>query len=508
MAKVVTKEEFKEIKKSLGDKKIGLCHGVFDLVHPGHIIHFEEAKSACDILVVSITAAQYVRKGPDRPYFDDDMRLRFLSEISCIDYVMLSEAYTVDDIIECVEPDLYIKGEEYKKASDDVTGMIDHEANLVKQHGGQMYYTSGAVFSSTKLINKGMGGLSPEVIEFAQNFTGKYSLDDVRKYSSEVEKLKVLVVGDIIIDKYTYCVVQGLMSKDTAYSTRYVDEEEQLGGSLAIARHMAQFCPNITLCSVMGNEEHYKDMFSSQLGDMMCLELIESELFPTIVKQRFIQKNPKREEYKKMFTINNIPVPTRLDDTSEKMFYNKLNELLPQFDLVVVCDFGHGLINQRTMDLIQDRAKVIALNCQTNSTNHGKNIITKYHRADYFALDQREINLAYPSYDINDEDALKMLGEYIHGCGWLTMGSAGAMAVDKDGRISLCPAFTLKVVDTIGAGDAFYSVASLYSTAGAPVDLALFMGNVAGSLASNIVGNRAPVEKSNLLKFASTLLNV
>jgi len=105
MAQIVTKEYFKGIRKRLKEegKTVVLCHGVFDLVHPGHIIHFENAKQMGDILAVSITAARYVRKGPGRPYFNDEMRLKFLSAISCIDYVMLSEGYTVDDIIEACD---------------------------------------------------------------------------------------------------------------------------------------------------------------------------------------------------------------------------------------------------------------------------------------------------------------------------------------------------------------------------------------------------------------------
>ncbi len=87
MGIIVRKEDFAEIKLLLKEqkKKIILCHGVFDLVHPGHVIHFEEAKAMGDVLVVSVTAAEYVRKGPGRPYFDDDMRLKFLSAINCID---------------------------------------------------------------------------------------------------------------------------------------------------------------------------------------------------------------------------------------------------------------------------------------------------------------------------------------------------------------------------------------------------------------------------------------
>ena len=112
MGKIICRENIGEIieKQKKNGKKIILCHGVFDLVHPGHLFHFEEAKKMGDILVVSITASKYVRKGPGRPYFDDEMRLKFLSAIACIDYVMLSESYTVDDIIELVEPDLYVKG--------------------------------------------------------------------------------------------------------------------------------------------------------------------------------------------------------------------------------------------------------------------------------------------------------------------------------------------------------------------------------------------------------------
>ena len=124
MGKIVTKDEFKEsirLKLKENGKTIALCHGVFDLIHPGHIIHFEQASSMADVLVVSITDAEHVRKGPGRPFFDDDMRMKELSAIEYIDYVMLSNEYTVDDIIEAVEPDIYVKGAEYKDEDGDIT---------------------------------------------------------------------------------------------------------------------------------------------------------------------------------------------------------------------------------------------------------------------------------------------------------------------------------------------------------------------------------------------------
>ena len=212
MGKIISKEKIDEIKRLKEKGKIIiLCHGVFDLIHPGHIIHFQEAKKMGDILIVSVTAAEYVRKGPGRPYFDDEMRLKFLSAIECIDYVMISEGYTVDDVIESIEPNLYVKGEEYAKAEDDITGKIQEEIDLVRSHGGDIAYTTGRVFSSTKLINHALPALSPEVKEFMTGFSQRYFIEDIRNYTDNMGKLKVLVVGDAIIDEYIYCNVQGMM---------------------------------------------------------------------------------------------------------------------------------------------------------------------------------------------------------------------------------------------------------------------------------------------------------
>ena len=157
--------------------------------------------------------------------------------------------------------------------------------------------------------------------------------------------------------------------------------------------------------------------------------------------------------------------------------------------------------------MIQEHAKFLALNCQTNSSNYGKNLITKYRRADVFALDQKELGLAFSEYQSSEEEQLLHLSEHLHTHGWLTQGSKGATSVES-GKLKSCPAFTLKVKDTIGAGDAFFALASLTVAAGAPIEIGTFMGNVAGALAANIMGNKEAIGKVNVLKYASTLLNI
>lgn len=510
MNKRVSQEEFsvsiRPMLKSTG-KKIALCHGVFDLLHPGHIIHLEQAKKMADILVVSVTAAQYVRKGPGRPYFDDEMRIKVLSALEFVDYVMISEGYTVEDIIKSVKPDIYVKGEEYARAEEDITGKIDEEKALVEKYGGVLKFTTGEVFSSTKLINTAMSGLTDETRKYMKDFKTRHSMKEIRGYADIISKLKVLVIGDVIIDKYTYCDVQGMMSKDMGYSARLSYSEEYLGGSIAIARHLATFADNVTLMSIIGNEEKVRLRLDNDVSARVKLRLLYSSIFPTIIKHRYLTRNEKREEYKKIFAINNIPEKMRYEEELYRDFKKILSDEIANYDVVFLCDFGHGLVDKEIISIIEENANYLVLNCQTNSTNKGLNIITKYTRADVFSLDQQELKLAFPDYSMEEYIGLQRLSEHLKGNGWLTRGSLGAYGI-CNGKIQECPAFALNVKDTVGAGDAFFAVAGIFTAAGAPTEVGTFVGNIGGALGANIIGNKDAVEKVNVLKYASTLMNV
>lgn len=507
MGKRISKEEFKEVREELRkqNKKVILCHGVFDLIHPGHIQHFQEAKSLGDVLVVSATAAKYVRKGLGRPYFNDELRLQSLAAIECIDYVLLSEGYTVDDIVEIVQPDLYVKGQEYKKPEDDITGKITEEVELVRKYGGDIYYTNGDVFSSTKLINQAFPVFSEELKEYLKKFRSKYCMEDIQQYFNQMQKLRVLVVGDIIIDDYVYCKIQGLMSKNNGYSAKYIKEEKYLGGSVAIARHLSAFSNDVTLISVMGEEKELNGVLIKECESKINLNLVKSQEYATIIKKRYVEPDDRRNELNKIFVINNLPEKMIIKEEILSIFKEKLKNEIPNYDVVFLCDFGHGLIDEEAVQIIQRESKKLVLNCQTNSSNYGLNLITKYRKADYFSLDERELRLAFADYKKTEEELLTELSKKISGNGWLTRGSKGALAIEN-GQFEECPAFILDVLDTIGAGDAFFSLAGLTVAAGASVEVGTFVGNVAGALATNIVGNKESLKKVDTLKFITTLL--
>ena len=479
-------------------------------MHYGHIEHLREAKEQGDILVVSVTAARFVNKGPGRPYFSDEQRLSFLASIEYVDYVLLSEAVTVHAIVKIVQPDIYVKGSEYAVDSNDITGNIGAERDIVEQYGGKIYFTQGEVFSSTKLLNNFFDALPDDVVETSRRLQKKYGAniaEQIRRQIDDFSSLKVLVIGDIIIDEYVFCNVQGVTMKDSALSTRFDYTERYVGGALAIARHIANFVDKVTFLSMMDYDADIADLVVNKMHGIEC-RIVQDGHFVTPVKKRYLRQNPIRQEYDKLFSVNRLLTVDDLQTINYDNFYRNLEEMLPNYDVVVVCDYGHGLFDEYSVKTIERNAKFLAVNCQVNSANYGMNVITKYSRADTFVVDERELRLPFGQ---NHERLQLLLPKLKNKLGsryaWLTMGAQGALGVKDDEAVQI-PAVTLRVKDTVGAGDAFYSLAALSAVSDMPLDQATLVCNIAGAIKTNVVGNSTAVPKVDLLKFLGTVLNV
>lgn len=510
--KIISKEAFPALRAKIRaeGKKIVLCHGVFDLLHYGHIEHLQEAKALGDILVVSVTAARYVNKGPGRPYFNDEQRMRFLASLACVDYVLLSEAVTVHGIVETVQPDIYVKGQEYADSQNDVTGNIESEREIVEKYGGRIHFTTGEVHSSTKLLNNFFGALPEAVVAESHALRKKYGADITDRLRQMVEnfsRLKVLVVGDIIIDEYVFCKVQGLTTKDAAMSTRFESIERYAGGALAIARHLANFAGRVTVLSMMGRDAELADYVHDIMTPVEC-RIVQEKNFVTPVKKRYLKMHPLRQIYEKLFSVNRLLDIKDMRRVDYGNLYRNLEQMIPEYDLVVVCDYGHGLLGDESIRLIEDKAKFLAVNCQANSANFGMNVITKYQKADAFVVDERELRLPFgQSLEETDELLRKLANKLNSKYAWATLGAKGALGRAQEEEAELS-AVTLHVKDTVGAGDAFYSLAALAAVDDVPIDLATLLANIAGGIKTNLIGNSHPVQKVDLLKFMGTVLNV
>jgi len=187
----------------------------------------------------------------------------------------------------------------------------------------------------------------------------------------------------------------------------------------------------------------------------------------------------------------------------------KLEAIIENYDLVVVADFGHGLMQDRVRELVQEKAKFLALNCQTNSNNHGFNIIDRqYQRVDAFSLDEQELLLSAGKREMDSPSELASLqnrlgAEYA----WLTRGANETIGIKLHEPAVHIPVLEKQVTDTVGAGDALFSLVALSACMGLDVKIATFLGQLAGAQAVNIIGNASGVKRDVLLKGGMTLLS-
>lgn len=504
-SKIKTIEELAVVlKRARKDgKKIVHCHGVFDLLHPGHVKHFQAAKSKGDILIVTLTKDEYVNKGPGRPVFNHHLRAETIAAIGCVDFVAINNGPTAVEAIKKLKPSYYAKGSDYAQKQEDVTGMIYKEEEAVRAVGGMLHFTDEISFSSSSLINAHFSPLPEEAKNYLERFKKKFSAATVLKALDKTKDLKVLVIGDIIIDEYHYCTGMGKTSKDNIIATRFISEEVFAGGVLAACNHIAGLCANTTLLSVIGTANDYRQFITAHLNPKIKTNFFYSETAPTVVKRRFLEPS----FLTKLFEICYLDEKKFLPPALEKKICDFLNRHLKDFDMVLVTDFGHGMLTPAIIQTVCEKANFLAVNVQTNSSNIGFNVVTKFPRADFICIDEPEIRLATQDKVSTIEKLVIHISQKLK-CGKviITRGHRGALTYSKKEGFAEIPVLSKEVLDRVGAGDAFLSFAAPCVCAGNPLEMVGFIGNAVGAMKVLIVGNRAAVDPISLRKYIATLL--
>lgn len=488
-----------DLKKQ--NKTIAHCHGVFDLIHPGHIRHLAAAKKEADVLVVTITSDPFVRKGPGRPVFNENLRAETLASFSSVDYVAINNAPTATNCIKLLKPDVYFKGQDYMDKSKDVTGKISEEEEAIISVGGRIAFTHDITFSSSKLINEHMQVFPRETRSYLKCVASKYPLDYIFEVLDKVRELKTLIIGEAIIDQYHQCEGMDKSRKSNVVVYKYVSEESFAGGSLAIANHIAGLSKNVTLVTTTGSDiRSFGSFLNEKLKPNIKMMNFVRPDSQTIIKRRFINSNQKLFE---VCYLNDDPIDSGL----EKKVISRLKDVIRDYDLVIVSDFGHGFLTDNLARMICKESRFLAVNTQTNGANMGFNFITRYSNVDYAALDELEIRYAAHDKIGKLSQLMKDVSRKIR-CKNLivTRGYEGALSLANKSNILSAPALATNVIDPIGAGDAFFAFTAPLVAIGVPRDLVLFIGNAVGALAVQIICNRDPVDPVDLKKFIMTIL--
>ena len=484
------------------NKKVVQCHGVFDLLHIGHIRHFKEAKKNGDILIVTVTPDRYVNKGVGRPAFPEQLRLEALAAIDIIDYVALNNWPTAVEAIHLLKPAFYVKGSEYEDSTKDITGKISDEDQAVKDIGGSLVFTHDIVFSSSNLINTHMSSFPEDVQKYLKDFSAEYSSEDVISYLKKASSLNVLIIGETIIDEYNYCDPIGMATKDPILTVRYLTGERFAGGILAVANHISNFTNKVTLISMVGEWDTNEDFIKANLNQNIDPVFFYKKNSPTIIKKRYID-NYLRQKLFEVHVIDDQEI-----DTEQEFFLKELIEdHLASNDLVIVVDFGHGMLTSRVISTICNYSEFLAVNTQTNSGNRGFNVISKYPRADYVCLNHSEIRLETRNRGDNIEQMITMVSEKMN-CNrmLITRGRFGTVCFHNGQDFITTPAFAQQVLDRMGAGDAVISLTSLCEYLNAPANIIGFIANAIASQAVATIGHKSSIEPIPLYKYITSLL--
>jgi bifunctional ADP-heptose synthase (sugar kinase/adenylyltransferase) len=446
---------------------------------------------------VTVAGDRALAAGPVRPIFPEQLRVASAAALASVDIACIVDEIAPRESLRLLRPDVFAQGQ---PVTSDERRLHPHLSGGFELGTTGIYETLELVSSSSTILGTFLDIYPEQTRQFLRGFSREWTFERVRGTLDELRDLTVLLVGDTIVDEYHYCRALGKSAKSIHVVHHYQSHEVFAGGALAIANHLAGICREVRLVTLLGDADPREELIRAHLLPNVVPTFFRRPDGPTVVKKRYIDQYLNQ----KLFEVNYLN--TRyIDGGLEREILAHLAQALPKCDHVLVSDYGHGFITEAAIRALEGAA--LAVNTQNNGANVGYNMITKYRRPRFVCLDEAEIRWAAQDKEGPIEGVVRRMAASLDcDCLITTLGKSGSIGLNRRGELSRVPIFSSKVVDTIGAGDAFFAFTALCALRGVPLDLISFIGNAVGALAVKIVGNRRPVEKAELLEFVATLL--
>ncbi len=474
------------------NKSVIMCHGVFDVVHPGHVRHLLYAKSKADLLVASITADHHITKGAHRPHVPQDLRAVNLAAFEVVDYVVIDKNPTPLENIRLIEPDYFAKGFEY--TSTGMPAKTAEEAEVVRAYGGEIIFTPGdIIYSSSNLIDLAPPAIKLEKLQILMERNG-ITFDKLRRTLDAMEGHRVHVVGDTIVDSYTHCAMVGGNTKTPTMSVLFERKVDYVGGAGIVAKHLAAAGGRVTFSTVLG-EDSYRDFVIDDLrGADIEVNAVIDRSRPTVNKNAIVVGGYR---LLKVDTLDNRSISDQiLEDITRSV------RDVPS-DAVVFSDFRHGLFNRRTIPQLVHALpdgcfrvadSQVASRWGNITDFQGFDLITPNEREARFALGDQDSGIRPLASNLYDASRCRLL--------ILKLGERGVLACCSADHESLDSFFVIdsfvdRLVDAVGAGDALLAYATLAMLAVGDAGMATILGSMAAAVECECDGN-IPVTADDL----------
>jgi len=474
-------------------RKVIMCHGVFDVVHPGHVRHLAYAKSKADILVASITADRHIDKGIYRPHVPERLRALNLAAFEMVDYVIIDDDAKPLGNLRLIQPDYFAKGFEY--TSGGLPSSTQEEADVVNGFGGEMIFTPGdTVFSSSKFIQLAPPKINLEKLLSLMNVEG-ISFDDLRLAVNALKGYRVHVVGDTIVDSYTRTTFIGGQTKTPTLSVCYQGRDDYIGGAGIVSQHLRAAGAEVLFSTVLGDDV-FKNFVVEGLSTagVKCRPLIDSSR-PTTNKNVVIADGYR---LLKIDTLDNRMIS---DNVLEKLVENIK---MTHTNAVVFSDFRHGIFNRITIPKLVDAIPAGAYKVADSQVATRWGNITEFNNFDLITPNEREARFALADQDstigrlagaLEEKTKYRMM--------IMKLGERGSFTVLAETHKCMnsffsIDSFTNHVVDAVGAGDALLAYATLAMLSNGSEVVASILGSLAAACECEMDGN-IPVKPGDVL---------
>ncbi len=492
--KIKTAEELHAILGPMPrDKTAIMCHGVFDVVHPGHVRHLLYAKSKADLLITSITADRHVDKGKYRPHVPEDLRAANLAAFEMVDYVVIDPNKTPLDNLGTIQPDFFAKGYEYQAGG--VHPKTAQEMEVLESYGGQVIFTPGdIVYSSSRLIELEPPEIKYEKLQTVMERDG-FTFDGMRATVRAMQGKRVHVVGDTIIDTITQCAMIGGQTKTPTMSVLYEDKFDYVGGAGIVAKHMKAAGAEVVFSTVLG-------------GDALAA-FAREDLAAAGVDVRAVTDATRPTTNKNAIVVGGYRL-LKVDTLDNRSIDNDVLEALLSgirdvpTDAIAYCDFRHGIFNRRTIPSFTDARPKGTFSVADSQVASRWGNITEFKGYDLITPNEREARFAMADQD----SGVRALSSDLYDkaeCGTLILklGDRGVMTCrspdheSSDSFLSV-DSFVERVVDAVGAGDALLAYATLAMMVSGSSAQAAAIGSISAACEVELDGN-IPVTTDDVL---------
>lgn len=466
-------------------KKV-FVYGDFNILHPGHLRLLKFAKESGDYLSVGLNSDDVSHKG-----INQDIRLESIEATSYVDEAFILNTTALEYIKEN-RPDIVVKGKEHESR-------VNDELDILSSYGGKLLFSSGEIaFSSMDLLQREFLSFNNK-LQHSHDYLSRHKIEfkNLKKIIDSFSKLKVLVIGDTIVDEYITCEPLGMSQEDPTIVVSPLASNKFIGGAAIVASHAKTLGGDVKFISVVGDDEN-REYVQKGLEDLD----IETSLFcdntrPTTLKQRFRANN------KTLLRVNHLKQHSISKDIENEIL-REIKNYIDDVDLILFSDFSYGLLTDKIIKNITKLGleKKIFMAADSQSSSQVGDI-SKFKNMTLVTPTEREIRLSLNDFEsglvvLSEKLSKKTNAHYI----FTTLGAEGIMIYNNPDVKFLTDnikALGSNVKDVSGAGDSLLACSSMALAVGANIWQSAYLGSLAAAVQVSRVGN-IPIKKDEILK--------